>query len=98
MGPLHDLLPTLVNAIEAFGLLGQLFGNIPTHKHCLQVDPEVLDQQPLLQHLVGVGEVLDPLLDLLLEGCIVAVGEQGAEDHEAVLHLVDRLRGCVATE
>ena len=55
-------------------------------------------QQPLLQHLVGVGEVLDPLLDLLLEGCIVAVGEQGAEDHEAVLHLVDRLRGCVATE
>ena len=69
----HDLLPGLVYLVEPLGLLGQLLGDVSAHKDGLQVDPEVLDQQPALEDLGGVGEVRDPLLYLLLEGCVVPI-------------------------
>lgn len=53
------------------GLLGQLLGNVPTHKYGLQVHPQVLDKQPAFQDFVGVGQVAHPLLDLLSEGRVV---------------------------
>ena len=50
--------------------LRQLFCNVTTHKYSLQVDPEVLYCHPVLNDLRGVGQVLYPGLDLLLEWTI----------------------------
>ena len=49
----------------------QLFGDVPAHEDCLEVDPHVLHQQPPLQDLVGVGQVGHPLLDLVPERGVV---------------------------
>ena len=51
--------------------LGQLLGNVSSHKYSLQVDPEVLYLHPRLKDFCGVGELGDPVLDTLLEGGIV---------------------------
>ena len=51
--------------------LGQLFGNVTTHKDSLQVDPQVLHGHPVLNDLGRVGQVGHPQLNLLLEGGIV---------------------------
>ena len=50
--------------------LRQLFCNVTTHKYSLQVHPEVLYCHPVLNDLRGVGQVLYPGLDLLLEWTI----------------------------
>ena len=50
----------------------KLLGNVPAHEHGLQVDPEVLDGHPVLDDVRGVGQVLDPLLDLHLERSVVS--------------------------
>lgn len=44
---------------------GQLSGDVATDEDGLQVDPQVLHQQPALQDLVGVGQVRHPLLNRL---------------------------------
>ena len=54
-----------------FGLFGQLFGDVPADEHRFQVDPEVLHEQPPLQHLVRVRQVRQPVLDLLPERRVV---------------------------
>ncbi len=51
--------------------LRQLLGNVTPNKNSLQVDPEVLDNQPVLDDFRGVGQLLHPKLDLFLEGSIV---------------------------
>ncbi len=51
--------------------LRQLLGNVTTHKHGLKVHPEILNHQPVLENFSGVCQVLDPLLNVLLEGGIV---------------------------
>lgn len=51
--------------------LGHLFGNVPSHKHCLQVDPKVLNCHPAFDDISGVGEVLDPLLNLGFKWSVV---------------------------
>ena len=51
--------------------LWQLFGNVTAHENSLQVDPQVLHGHPVLNHLVGVGKVGHPQLNLLLEGRVV---------------------------
>ena len=51
--------------------LGQLLGDVATHKDSLQVDPEVLDDHPVLDDLRRVRQVLYPRLDLLLEWRVV---------------------------
>ena len=87
MGPEHDLLPRLIDLVEPLGFLGQLLGDVTAHEDGLQVDPHVLDKEPSLQDLVGVGQVLDPLLDLLSERRVVTVGQKRAEHHQAVFNL-----------
>ena len=39
MGPGHDLLPGLVDLAEAFGLPGQLLGDVTADEDGLQVNP-----------------------------------------------------------
>lgn len=57
--------------------LGQLLGDVSSNKHSLQVDPEVLHDQPALNDLSRVGQLLNPELNLLLERSIVpAEGEE----------------------
>ena len=51
--------------------LWQLLGNVSTYKHSLQVDPEVLYDQPTLNNLSGVRKLLYPELDVLFERSIV---------------------------
>lgn len=51
--------------------LGQLLGNVSSNKHSLQVHPEVLYLHPRLKDFCSVGELGDPVLDVLLEGGIV---------------------------
>ena len=50
-----------------------MLGDVSSHEHRFQIDPHVLDKQPPLQDLVGVGKVLHPLLDLLAERRVVPV-------------------------
>lgn len=51
--------------------LGQLFSNVPTHKHRLQVDPKVLDSHPVFYNIGGVRKILNPLLNLGFERGVV---------------------------
>ena len=52
--------------------LRKLFGNVPSYKHSLQVDPQVLHYEPFFQDFCRIGEIPYPLLDVLLEGSIVS--------------------------
>ena len=51
--------------------LWQLLCNVSPHKHSFQVDPEVLDYEPIFNEVRGVGELLHPQGNLFLEGSIV---------------------------
>lgn len=44
--------------------LRQLFSDVSTHKHSLQVDPKVLDGHPVFYDISRVGKILNPLLNL----------------------------------
>lgn len=52
--------------------LWQLLGDVSTHKHGLQVDPQVLNWQPLFDDFRCVGQFLDPQLNRGLEWSIVS--------------------------
>ena len=56
-----------------FCFLRQLFGDITTHKHGLEVDPQVLHLQPVLDDLRGARQFVHPFLDLGLEWRVVPV-------------------------
>ena len=56
--------------------LRQLFGNVSTDEDSLQVDPQVLDSQPILDDVRRVGQLLHPQLDLLLERHVIPEGGQ----------------------
>ena len=58
----------------------QLLGDVPADEDGLEVDPHVLDEQPPLQDLVGVGQVRHPLLDLVPERGVVP-----AADHHSIV-------------
>ena len=66
--PLHH------SAIGTKGVtyLGELFGNISPNKHSLQIHPEILDDQPVLNDLCTVGQFLHPQLNVFLEWSIVS--------------------------
>lgn len=66
--------------------LRQLLGDVPAHEHRLQVDPEVLNRQPLLDDLRGVGEFLHPQLDGRLERSIVPAGEGSEFIDSSAIH------------
>ena len=51
--------------------LGQLFGNVASHEHGLQIDPQILYRHPILDNVRRVGEFLHPLLDGFLEWRVV---------------------------
>lgn len=51
--------------------LGQLFRDVPAHKHRLQVDPKVLDSHPVFYNIGGVRKILNPLLNLGFEWGVV---------------------------
>ncbi len=80
----HDPNPALINGRKSFSFSGQLFGYIPTHKHGLQIDPQVLHLHQILQYLVGVGQVFHPLLNVLFEWHIVSVAHERAKKHEGL--------------
>ena len=61
--------------------LRKLLGDVPPYKHGLQVDPQVLHRQPLLDDLCGVGQLLDPQLDGRLEGNVVPEEQKGGHTH-----------------
>jgi hypothetical protein len=52
-------------------LLGQLFGNVTTYKHCFQIHPQILYKKPTLQNLISISQICYPLLYLLAERGIV---------------------------
>lgn len=54
--------------------LWQLLSDVPTHKHCLQVDPKVLDRHPVFYNVSCVGEILNPLLNLAFKWGVVPGG------------------------
>ena len=60
------------SANQSVSHLWQLLCNVSSNKHGLQVDPEVLHNQPFFDDLGGVGQLLHPELDLLLERSIVS--------------------------
>jgi len=68
---LHDLLPRFVDVGKALRLLRQLLGDVAAAEHRLQVDPEVLDDQPVLDDLRRRRQLRHPLLDLRLERRVV---------------------------
>lgn len=80
---------------ETFCFRRQLLSNVTTDEHGLEIDPQVLHLHPILQYLVRVGQILDPLLNLLLEGHIVAIAHERTQEHERLLeqhhHLADAI-------
>lgn len=68
---LHDLLPRLVDVWEPLRLLRQLFRDVATAEHCLEINPQVLDDEPVFNDLGRCRQLRDPLLDLGLEWCVV---------------------------
>lgn len=70
---LHHPLPRLVDVLKPFHLDRQLFDHIGAREHRLQVDPQVLNEQPVVADLQRVGQVLYPLVDVVLERSAVSV-------------------------
>ena len=59
-------------ATYSLAYLWQLLCYVPSHKHRLQVDPEVLYHQPILKNLGCVGQIFHPLLYFRLERNVVS--------------------------
>ena len=57
-------------------LLGQLFGNVTTHKYCFQIHPQILYKKPALQYLISISQVCYPLLYLFAERWVVPEAQQ----------------------
>jgi hypothetical protein len=57
-------------------LLGQLFGNVTTHKYRFQIYPQILYKKPALQYFVGISQVCYPLLYLFAERWVVPDAQQ----------------------
>ena len=51
--------------------LRQLFSNVSSDKHCLQINPQVLHHEPVLDDLRGSSQLGNPLLDITFEWRIV---------------------------
>ena len=73
---LHDLLPRLVDVGEPLCLLRKLLRNISATEHSFQIDPKVLDDEPVLDDFRGRRELRDPFLNLRLERSVVPVDEK----------------------
>lgn len=71
MRSLHDLLPRLVDVGESLGFLRQLLGDVSSAEHRFQVDPQVLNDQPVLNDLSRRRQLRHPFLDLRLERRVV---------------------------
>ena len=56
--------------------LWQLLGNISSHKHAFPAHPQVMHHHLLLNDVRGVGQLLHPHPDILLEGCVVPGQEE----------------------
>ena len=70
---LHDSLPRLVHVGKSLRLDRQLSNDITAREHRFQVDPQVLDDQPVVGDLQRVGQVLHPVFDFVLERSAVSV-------------------------
>ena len=70
--------------------LWELFGNVTAHKHSLQIDPQVLHNQPVLNDLGGASQLLHPLLDLGLEGSVVSDHREKTYSHSGAFLSVDK--------
>ena len=64
--------PHVEHTLKPFSFFRELFCDVAPHKHCLQIDPQVLNHQPALNYLRRGGNVLNPLLDLLLVRSIIS--------------------------
>ena len=67
----------VVRDLNKVAYLRKLLGDVAPHKHGLQVDPQVLNGHPVLYDVRGVGQILDPLLNLPLKGSVVSGGGGG---------------------
>lgn len=63
---------TSINNCKSCIYLRQLFGNVPTYKDGFQIDPQVLDHQPLFNDIRGSGQFKHPILDTLFEWSIIS--------------------------
>ena len=70
---LHHALPRLVHVREPLHLDRQLPSYVTTREHRFQVDPEVLDDEPVVADLQRVGQVLHPFVDFFLERSAISV-------------------------
>ena len=70
---LHHTLPRLVHVLEPPRLHRQLLHHITAREHRFQVDPQVLDDQPVVGNLQRVGQVLYPFFDFVLKRTAVPV-------------------------
>ena len=57
--------------ITLINYLWQLFGNITTNKDCLQVNPQILHNHPVLNDVRRVGQIRNPFLNRFFEWCII---------------------------
>lgn len=69
----HNFDPGLVNVRESFSGVRKLLGDITTDEDGLEVDPQVLDDEPGLDDFIRVRELGNPLLDEWLERSVVSV-------------------------
>lgn len=52
--------------------LWQLLSNITTNEHSLEVDPQILHSQPILDNVSCVRKLLNPALNVFLKRSIVS--------------------------
>jgi len=65
--------------------LRQLLRNVTAHEHSLQVHPQVLHDQPVLDDLGRAGQLVHPALDLRLERRVVPEKKVGRTVSKAYL-------------
>ena len=51
--------------------LWQLLGDVTSYEHCFKVHPQVLNYHPSLKDLCGVGQLVDPRLNVFFERSII---------------------------
>ena len=91
MSFLHDFLPGFVDVREPLCLLWQLLGNVSASENCLQIDPEVLNNQPILNDLHRHSQLRHPFLDFWFEWSVVPDDRHGMFNYNRFQLLTGRI-------
>jgi len=70
---LHQSLPRLVNVLKALHFDRQLFDHISAREHRFQIDPKILNDQPVVGDLQRIGQVSHPFVDTIFKRSAVSV-------------------------